>query len=413
MATETSKKGSVMNKRRILVLLTVLLVSVLSTDFAGAQPPWISYQGRLLKNGSPYTGVADLKAAIVEGETVLWSNDGTLFGEPGTPFPVEVDNGSFSFLIGDPNHGMMPITSIELMSAAQPSIRLWVNTGGGFEQLTDQPMASSPFAMRCESAQWALSNFVVYGQLGVKTTSGPQSDFHVNGDARFDLGGGQFLFTTPGGMPGLVMYAVNGHRRDLVADATGIQLLVGSSSAQPTAGSGITIDEQGNVGIGTGSPARRLDIDGTTRTGVLEITGGADLSEGFTITESGLGVEPGMVVCIDPEHPGNLTVSKVPYSRTVAGIVSGAGGVQPGMVMGQEGTEADGPHPVALSGRVWTKALATNGPIEPGDLLTTSDRPGHAMKVTDLAAAQGAILGKAMTALDEGTGLVLVLVTLQ
>jgi hypothetical protein len=35
------------------------------------------------------------------------------------------------------------------------------------------------------------------------------------------------------------------------------------------------------------------------------------------------------------------------------------------------------------------------------------------MKVTDHERANGAILGKAMTSLDEGTGLILVLVNLQ
>ncbi len=35
------------------------------------------------------------------------------------------------------------------------------------------------------------------------------------------------------------------------------------------------------------------------------------------------------------------------------------------------------------------------------------------MKVTDFTKAQGAILGKAMTSLEQGQGLVLVLVTLQ
>jgi hypothetical protein len=58
-------------------------------------------------------------------------------------------------------------------------------------------------------------------------------------------------------------------------------------------------------------------------------------------------------------------------------------------------------------------ADASNGPIEPGDLLTTSSAPGQAMKVTDHARAQGAILGKAMTGLSEGNGMVLVLVALQ
>jgi hypothetical protein len=68
---------------------------------------------------------------------------------------------------------------------------------------------------------------------------------------------------------------------------------------------------------------------------------------------------------------------------------------------------------VALTGRVYCWADASNGPIEPGDLLTTSNTPGHAMKVANYAEAQGAIIGKAMTGLKEGKGLVMVLVTLQ
>ena len=56
---------------------------------------------------------------------------------------------------------------------------------------------------------------------------------------------------------------------------------------------------------------------------------------------------------------------------------------------------------------------ASNGAIQPGDLLTTSATPGHAMKVTDHHQAQGAIIGKAMTGLSEGKGMVLVLVSLQ
>jgi hypothetical protein len=59
------------------------------------------------------------------------------------------------------------------------------------------------------------------------------------------------------------------------------------------------------------------------------------------------------------------------------------------------------------------RADASQGAIKPGDLLTTSAIPGHAMKVTDHLRAQGAILGKAMSALKQGQGLVLVLVTLQ
>jgi hypothetical protein len=152
---------------------------------------------------------------------------------------------------------------------------------------------------------------------------------------------------------------------------------------------------------------------GLITTSVLQITGGADLSEQFDIESAEGAIQPGMVVCIDPEHPGQLAVSTRAYDRTVAGIVSGAGGVNPGMLMGHQGTIADGKHPVALTGRVYCWADASTGPILPGDLLTTSARPGHAMKVTDPSRGQGAILGKAMASLEQGTGLVLVLVTLQ
>ena len=62
---------------------------------------------------------------------------------------------------------------------------------------------------------------------------------------------------------------------------------------------------------------------------------------------------------------------------------------------------------------MYALADTSNGPIMPGDLLTTSSVPGHAMKVTDHVQAQGAILGKAMSGLEKGDGMVLVLVSLQ
>jgi hypothetical protein len=120
-----------------------------------------------------------------------------------------------------------------------------------------------------------------------------------------------------------------------------------------------------------------------------------------------------MVVAIDPANPGWLRLAEKAYDRTVAGIVSGANGLNPGLIMTQQAKAAGGTSPVALSGRVYCWADASNGPIRPGDLLTTSEVPGHAMKVTDYPKAQGAILGKAMTSLETGHGLVLVLVTLQ
>jgi hypothetical protein len=142
----------------------------------------------------------------------------------------------------------------------------------------------------------------------------------------------------------------------------------------------------------------------------LTIRGGCDLAEPFAMKEQD--IEKGSVVVIDDEHPGQLKLSTCAYDARVAGIVSGGNGINPGIALHQEGVLDDGQN-VALTGRVYVLADATHSAIKPGDLLTTSDLPGHAMKVTDHVRAQGAILGKAMSGLSEGTGMVLVLVTLQ
>jgi hypothetical protein len=177
----------------------------------------------------------------------------------------------------------------------------------------------------------------------------------------------------------------------------------------------MTLLPNGNVGIGTLIPSRTLEVNGDfyardASVRVLTIRGGADLAEPFQMKEEEL--EKGSVVVIDSEHPGWLKRSKNSYDRRVAGIVSGANGVNPGIALQQEGVMERGQN-VALSGRVYVQADASTGAIKPGDMLTTSDTPGHAMKVRDHSRAQGAVIGKAMSALEAGTGMVLVLVTLQ
>lgn len=160
------------------------------------------------------------------------------------------------------------------------------------------------------------------------------------------------------------------------------------------------------------------DYGGTSRSRIivdeLQIKGGADFAEYFDVNETGLAAEPGMLVSIDAENAGSLVVSKKAYDKKVAGVISGANGIKAGMMMGHQGTIADGKHPVAISGRVYVKADATGAAIHPGDLLTTSDMPGFAMKAANPRKATGAIIGKAMTSLQAGqTGHVLVLLSIQ
>ena len=184
----------------------------------------------------------------------------------------------------------------------------------------------------------------------------------------------------------------------------------GGSCAGTYAVGGCATTGDGVVGRSSDGFAGRFE--GRVLVQVLEIVGGTDIAEPFNVAHSEV-ITPGMLVSIDPAQPGQLRVSSQPYDRTVAGVVSGANGVTPGITLKSPETLGDGLLPVALTGRVYCWADTSNGAIEPGDLLTTSAIPGHAMKVTNYAQAQGAIVGKAMSALQTGAGHVLVLVGLQ
>jgi len=63
-------------------------------------------------------------------------------------------------------------------------------------------------------------------------------------------------------------------------------------------------------------------VSGTAHVGVLQITGGADLAETFPVRDD---IEPGTVVAIDPDRPGELCIAKGAYNPRVAGVISGQG----------------------------------------------------------------------------------------
>ena len=161
---------------------------------------------------------------------------------------------------------------------------------------------------------------------------------------------------------------------------------------------GAMIALKNSVGTTTITLNAEANGEGKITTEVLQITGGADLAESFDVHSDATPVVPGMIVSIDPDRPGDLRLSDRANDRTVAGIISGAGDVKPGMLMGQQGTAADGQFPVALTGRVYGWMDASFGSIQPGNLITTSPTMGHGMKA-EPGEAQGAIIGKAMTSL--------------
>jgi hypothetical protein len=136
---------------------------------------------------------------------------------------------------------------------------------------------------------------------------------------------------------------------------------------------------------------------------------GADCAEQFDLDDDEE-VEAGDVVVIS--LAGGLRRSTVSYDKAVAGVVSGAGTFRPAIVLDGRGN-ASRRRPIALVGKVFCKVDARYGAVNIGDMLTSSDTPGHAMLAADPAHAFGSVLGKALGRLSEGTGLVPVLVCLQ
>ena len=152
--------------------------------------------------------------------------------------------------------------------------------------------------------------------------------------------------------------------------------------------------------------------DARVVTDELQINGGADLAEMFDISAGHYEVEPGMLVSLDPNEPGKLRVTDQAFDRKIAGIVAGANGIKPGILMGQDGTEAFGDQLVTLNGRTYVKANDLGGVIKVGDFLTSSPVAGEAMRVKNIKKARGSMIGKAMSETDKN-GFVLVLVSLQ
>jgi hypothetical protein len=135
----------------------------------------------------------------------------------------------------------------------------------------------------------------------------------------------------------------------------------------------------------------------------------ADCAEDFDIgnLES---IQPGTVMVFKKD--GTLEPSEKPYDKRVAGVISGAGNLCPGIILDKQNNKKNR-LPLALTGKVYCNVDADYGPVEVGDLLTTSLTPGYAMKADDPVRSFGSVIGKAVQPFTDGRGLVLMLVSLQ
>lgn len=354
-------------------------------------------------NSLPYYGYSSDGTAITQWHGTNSAGDWYLYNS-GTRLTV-TDTGNVGINNSD------PIAPLSFASVLGEKITLWGSgptanygigiQGGQLQIHSDTPSADIVFGTGSSSNFTETARITGDGRLGIGVNN-PAFPLEVAGRIRI-LGGAAST------SPGIWFEQTNA--------PAGPKAFVGMYDSDTLgmwgdtgAGWHLFFDTTtGNVGIGTSTPDQRLVVNGTAKVDVLEIIG-ADIAERFEATEK---AKPGMVMEIDPHRPGALRVSKTAYNRRVAGIVTGANNLSVGVVLGND-PKASNLEAIALSGRVWTYCDATRRAITPGDLLTTSPKPGYAMAVGSHERARGAIIGKAMTSLRKGnTGMVLVLVNLQ
>jgi|GEM_PF-2911552 len=144
-------------------------------------------------------------------------------------------------------------------------------------------------------------------------------------------------------------------------------------------------------------------------------SGFADVAEWVRISEP---VEPGDVLELDPNQPGQYRKSRGACSPFVAGVVS----TEPGVVLGSAVVDRSLPMTdsssqvthysealLALVGIVPVKVCDEGGPIGLGDLLGTASQSGYAKRSDPETCVF--IVGKALEPFDEGEGMILVLLT--
>jgi hypothetical protein len=254
------------------------------------------------------------------------------------------------------------------------SIGLW---GSGTTQgLRGVGTTSSATGVRGEASSISGTTYGVYG------TASSSSGTGVYGTGNT---GGRFLGTNASSP---ALYVENGSGGDLIGAYGG-----GNRTFRVTNDGDVYADKAYHCGLGAGAEPGTCLIQGQP----------ADFAEMLPARGN---PQPGDVLVIGAD--GRLLPSTSPYAANVVGVYS----TSPSYLGGGDKQGLAGYVPLAITGIVPVKVSAENGPIRPGDLLTASATPGHAMRA-DPNPPVGTVIGKALAGLDAGTGVIMVLVMLQ
>lgn len=241
-------------KRVIYILLALLLIFSIHNSMAQI-PRVISYQGQLLGSNEQPVPEGDYKLTFKmydQSNKLLWTE---------THNPVHVAGGLFQVFLG---------SVIPLNLPFEMPYFLGIQVGSDPELVPRIPITCAAYSVSSSQVFGYNNIFPTEGNVGIGTLNpDPQHKLHVVGLARFDLPSGQINISTPGGWPGFIMFTPEGHRRDIIIEDPdpgsgfkgGITIATSQSSAAPSSTNGITITEEGYLGVGTWLPKGKLDVD--------------------------------------------------------------------------------------------------------------------------------------------------------
>ena len=263
-------------------ILRIALTTLLFAGTLPAQtPPLINYQGRIVVGATNFEGTGQFKFALVNanGTARFWDNAGGLVGPPTEPtlaVSLPVTKGLYSVLLGDttiPNMAPIPTSTF---TAPDLRLRVWFNDGtNGFQLLTpDQRIAPTAYLADgvVNSANIADAS-IISSKVAPGAITGTQIASGSLDATRFATAGGpaagQVLGYSAGGLtwtaPGGGVFSLNGTN---------------------------AYYNGGNVGLGTISPAAKLDVRGSmvleagSSPGIFTGTGAAELNRYLTLLNS-------------------------------------------------------------------------------------------------------------------------------
>ena len=354
-----------------------------------------------------FTGLVEIQDGAGHS-VILLDGDGSKISVGRGPPEPDDPRGPTGPAARTPDDPSLPF-SVSRISIEGVTGQLNVNDGAGRGVLHFNS-ANAQLFVGAEGNEGAV---IVRGDVIVRDGTGREA-LHVNGDGAellvgsagnrghlgvFGGGGGEVLRFS--GADGQLIVGTEGKEGDLIVrDRDGRDVLVvDGNDAELFVGA----EDGGNEGDiivrdADGNPA--IHLNGSSGDIIL---GNADAAEDFELAAAAEAT-PGAVMVLT--GAGTVAPCAAAYDRKVVGVVAGAGSFRPAIVLGRRPGLDELRVPISVMGKAACQADAAYGAIEVGDLLTSSATAGTAMRVADAPRAFGAVIGKALTPLREGTGLV-------